>query len=314
MGMKMNSDGGSGPVLIKTPLKDAVLLDCHGESRIGRLRTVNQDRFFITSFILKTVPELHDPSGSEDPGHLGGSTGYLFGVADGVGGAPAGERASLLVVGTLKAFIKEESSGLLRPGRPDGEIVETLSRGLRRCQAALAEEVTRHPEYWGMATTLTAAVVLWPRLYLFHMGDSRAYLLRDGVFRRLTRDQTYARSLVDAGVLDSKNANRSKWKHVVWNVLGGRRSGRDPEVHPEVHIEDLQGDDILVLCTDGLTNPLTDETIRSLLLKGGSSELLCKSLTDSAWEMRAQDDATVVVARFDDSKRDLESGESTEKS
>jgi len=306
MGMKMNSDGGSDPVLIKTPLKDGVLLDCHGDSKIGLLRKVNQDRFFITSFGLKTLPETLDHSGSDDFGPIAGATGYLFGVADGVGGAPAGERASLLVVGTLKAFVKEESSGLLRPGRPDGEVVETLSRGLRKCQAALAEEVRRHPEYWGMATTLTAAVVLWPRLYLFHMGDSRAYLLRDGVLRRLTRDQTYARSLVDAGVLDSKSADRSRWRHVVWNILGGRRSGLDPEVHPEVHIEDLRGDDLLVLCTDGLTNPLTDETLRGLLLKGGSSELLCDSLTDCAREMSAADDATVVVARFDDSKMDLE--------
>jgi serine/threonine protein phosphatase PrpC len=300
MWMKMNSDGGSDPVVVQTPLKDGVLLDCHGDSKIGRLRTINQDRFFITSFTLRTFPELHGHSGSADLGPLTRSTGYLFGVADGVGGAPAGERASLLVVGTLKAFIKEESSGLLRPGRSDGEVVETLSRGLRKCQAALAEEVRRHPEYWGMATTLTAAVVLWPRLYLCHMGDSRAYLLRDGVFRRLTRDQTFARSLADAGVLDSKSADRSKWKHVVWNVLGGRRSGRDPEVHPEVHIEDLRGDDVLLLCTDGLTNPLTDETIRGLLLKGGSSEELCRSLTDSAREMRGQDDSTVVVARFAD--------------
>jgi len=144
MWMKMNSDGGNDPVLLTTPLKDGVLLDCHGDSKIGRLRTINQDRFFITSFSLKTTPE-QDHADRADPGHLLRSTGYLFGVADGVGGAPAGERASLLVVGTLKAFIQEESSGLLRPGRPDGEIVETLSRGLKRCQAALAEEVRRHP-------------------------------------------------------------------------------------------------------------------------------------------------------------------------
>src|SRR6185503_1409604 len=217
------------------------------------------------------------------------ATGYLIGVADGVGGAPAGERASLLAAGTLKAFIQEESSGMLRPGRRDAEIVETLHRGLKRCQAALAEEVRRHPEYWGMATTLTAAVILWPRLFVFHLGDSRAYLLREGVLRRVTEDQTFARSLMDAGIIDSQGAERSRWKHVVWNVLGGRSSGRDPDVHPQVRIEELRGDDTLLLCTDGLSNPLTDETIRCLLLKGVSAEVICRSLTDSAREMRAQD-------------------------
>jgi protein phosphatase len=300
--MMLNSQANSDPVLLKPSLTDGPLLDCHGDSKIGRLRTINQDRFFIMSFVLDPLPKSHDSSDHADPARLTGTTGYVFGVADGIGGAPAGERASLLVAGTLKAFITEEITTLLRTGRPDGEIVETLSRGLKRCQAALAEEVRHHPEYSGMGTTLTAAVVLWPRLYLFHMGDSRAYLLREGTLRRLTQDQTYARSLVDAGVLDSKSAERSKWKHVVWNVLGGKASGGNPEVHPAVHIEDLRRDDILLLCTDGLTNPLTDETIRSLLLKGGSSEELCRGLTDSALEMRAQDDTTAVVARFADSK------------
>jgi len=283
--------------LVQGSPAEVAIPDCHGDSKIGRLRTINQDRFFIMSFTLKTI---QDSSEGTPPAPPAIATGYLIGVADGVGGAPAGERASLLAAGTLKAFIQEESPGLLQPGLRDSEVVETLGRGLRRCHAAIAEEVRRHPEYWGMATTLTAAVVLWPRLYVVHLGDSRAYLLRDGVLRRLTRDQTIARSLVDAGVFDSKGADRSRWKHVVWNVLGGRISSRDPEVHPEVHIEDLHAGDTLLLSTDGISNPLTDETIRGLLVKGGSSEEICRSLTDSALEMRSQDDATVVVARFAD--------------
>ena len=288
-----SSQDGSDSMFLQTSPADRIVLDCHGDSKIGRLRTINQDRYFI-------MPFSHEFSHGAGLATLTPTTGYLIGVADGVGGAPAGERASLLAAGTLKAFIQEESSGLLRPGRPDAEIVETLHRGLRRCQAALAEEVRRHPDYWGMATTLTAAVILWPRLFVFHLGDSRAYLLREGVLRRVTEDQTFARSLMDAGIIDSQGAERSRWKHVVWNVLGGRSSGRDPDVHPQVRIEELRGDDTLLLCTDGLSNPLTDETIRGLLLKGGSSEVICRSLIDSAREMRAQDDATVVVARFAD--------------
>jgi len=295
MWKKESSEGGSDPALLQASPAASAILDCHGDSKIGRLRTINQDRFFIMSFTLKTI---QDSSEGTPPAPPASATGYLVGVADGVGGAPAGDRASLLAAGTLKAFIQEESSGLLQPGLRDNEVVETLGRALRRCQSAIAEEVQRHPEYWGMATTLTAAVVLWPKLYIVHLGDSRAYLLRDGVLRRLTRDQTLARSLVDAGVFDSKGADRFRWKHVVWNVLGGRSSGRDPEVHPEVHIEDLQVGDTLLLCTDGISNPLTDETIRGLLLRGGSPEEICRSLTDSAREMRSQDDATVVVAHI----------------
>ncbi|MBI3856144.1 MAG: serine/threonine-protein phosphatase [Planctomycetes bacterium] len=298
MWKNLRSQGGSDPGPLKATFPEGALLDCHGDSRIGRLRKINQDRFFTLSFMLKPSTEWHALPDDAVSTRVTDKTGYLFGVADGVGGAPAGEQASLLVVGTLKAFIKEEFSTLLRAGRPDSEIVETLRRGLRRCQAVLAEEVRHHPEYRGMGTTLTAAVVLWPRLFLFHLGDSRAYLFRGGSLRRLTQDHTYAQYLVNAGVLDSKKAERSRWKHVVWNTLGGKDPGRDSEVHPDVHIQDLRGDDVLLLCTDGLSDPLTDETIRRLLSKGGSSEDLCKGLLDSAREMKAQDDATLVVARF----------------
>jgi serine/threonine protein phosphatase PrpC len=297
---------GSDPVVRKASVSDGALLDCHGDSIIGRRRALNQDRFVTESFKRETLPEAHDPIYGARLAILASRTGHLLGVADGIGGAPAGERASLLVVETLKAFIQKESSSLLQAGRPDDQIVETLGRGVRTCQAALASEVRRHPEVRGMGTTLTAAVVLWPRLYLFHMGDSRAYLLREGLLRRLTRDQTYARALVEAGVLEPKGEDRSRWKHVVWNTLGGRASAEDPEVRPEVHIEDLRGGDALLLCTDGLTDALTDETIHGLLLKGGSAEALSRGLIDSARERGARDDATVVVARFADGVGDGE--------
>ena len=297
---------GNDPGVRKTSVSDEVLFDCHGDTTIGRRRTLNQGRFVALSFTRETLPEAHDPIGSVPIALLASTTGYLLGVADGVGGAPAGERASLLVVETLKAFIQEESSSLLQAGRPDDQIVETLGRGLRKCQAALADEVKLHPEVGGMGTTLTAAVILWPRLYLMHIGDSRAYLLREGLLRRLTQDQTYARSLVDAGVLDPKSEHRSRWRHVVWNTLGGKASADDPEVHPEVHIEDLRTGDALLLCTDGLTNSLTDETIRGLLQKGGPAKSISRALIDSARERGARDDATAMVARFDEGMGDRE--------
>jgi|SRR6185436_6551262 len=299
MWKKVASPGASDLVLLQSSSPEDALFDCYGDSRIGLKREINQDRFFVTSFTLETFPE---PQESQDFAPRVRKTGYLFGVADGIGGAPAGERASLLVVRTLKAFIQEEGSGLLREGRRGGEIIETLRRGLRRCQTTLSEDVRHHPQFLGMGTTLTAAVVLWPRLFLFHMGDSRAYLLRGGLLRRLTQDQTYARSLVDAGVLDRKGAGHSHWRHIVWNILGGRNVGRETEVHPDVSVEDLQGGDLLALCTDGLTNRLSDGALRGLLAKEGSAKDLCIGLSDAGRALKTGDDATVIVARFADSK------------
>jgi len=295
---------GNDPGIRKTSVSDGVLLDCHGDSTIGRRRTLNEDRFVALPFMREPSPEAHDPVDGARFTLLASTTGHLLGVADGIGGAPAGERASLLVVETLKAFVQEEGSSLLQAGRPEGQIVETLERGVRTCQAALADEVRLHPEVRGMGTTLTAAVILWPKLYLLHMGDSRAYLLREGLLRRLTRDQTYARTLVDAGVLDAKSEHRSRWKHVVWNTLGGRASTEVPEVHPEVHIENLRGGDALLLCTDGLTSSLTDETILGFLQKGGSAKCVSRALIEAARERGARDDATVLVARFADGMLD----------
>src|SRR5688572_29109432 len=101
MWKKATSQGGSDPASLQASPAEGAILDVHGDSKVGRLRTINQDRFFIMSFMLKAIQEPSEGIPPEAPTR---ATGYLIGVADGVGGAPAGERASLLAVGTLKAF------------------------------------------------------------------------------------------------------------------------------------------------------------------------------------------------------------------
>ena len=199
---------------------------------------------------------------------------------------------------TLRTFLEEESSLLLRPERREDEILETLRRGLRRCHAALQENVVRHPERSGLGTTLTAALVLWPKLFMVHMGDSRAYLLREGSLRRLTEDHTYARTLLQAGVLDARTVRTSGWNNVVWNVLSGAIPEHDPEVHPDASVQELHRGDTLLLCTDGLTNALSDEAILFHLAEEGSPEEICRRLVEAAQKRGAKDDVTGVVAAF----------------
>jgi PPM family protein phosphatase len=260
-------------------IRRAIHLDARGASAIGRTRKVNQDSFFI-------LPIDGNP------------VNCLLGVADGLGGHPGGKEAATLVSDTFQAFVKEESPFLLRPGRSDGEILETLNRGLRRCHSVLQSEVERRPEFSGMGTTLTSALVVWPQYYLVHLGDSRGYQLDRGELRRLTRDHTYGQALVDAGVLPAEKMATSRWKYVVSNFITGKIPEEDPEVHPDVHVDQLHPGDALLLCTDGLTDVVTDEDLVRVMTGLDSAEKQTIALERLASERSARDDATVLVARF----------------
>jgi protein phosphatase len=255
-----------------------IRLDSFGMSRIGRTRRSNQDRYFM-------LP-------------VGSLPNCFLGVADGIGGGPAGLEASSLVVESLQKFVGEESGMLIRPGRLDGEIVETLTRGLRRCHVEMQQLVEKHPDWSGMGTTITAALVLWPKMYLVHAGDARAYILNRGALRRITRDHTYAQALLDAGVLNDSTLKTSAMRFVLSNFISGDLPEKDPEVHPDVTVAILEPGDTILLCTDGLTDVLPDDELGTLLKQDGPPEAVVNQLLDLARDRRARDDATAVVARF----------------
>ncbi len=264
----------------RQPERD-VRLDRQGQSQIGRTRRVNQDQFF--SIPLKAT---------------GAGLNCFLGVADGIGGAPGGEDASALVVETLKGFLKEEAERLQRPDANDGIILSTLARGLTRCHAGLQDIVNHHPEFSGMGTTLTAGLVIWPTLYLVHLGDARAYLLRNGELQRLTHDHTYAQALLEAGVLNERTIKTSAMRNVLSNFLSGDLPEKDPEAHPDARVERLQAGDTLLFCTDGLTHVVPDDDLARILSSDRSARELCGTLIDRARDLQARDDATVLIARF----------------
>jgi len=250
---------------------------------MGKLRPVNEDRFFIM------------PLGPDRQG-----IPCLLGVADGIGGAPGGEKASSLAADAFQRFVREESELLLRPERNDGEILQTLTRGLKRCRAELQHFVEKHGEYSGMGTTMTAALVLWPNLYLVHMGNARAYLLRHGGLKPLTHDHTLGQGLLDAGVLNASTFKSSYMRNVLTTFLSGDPSPEDPEVHPQVRQELLQPGDTLLFCTNGLTKSIPEDLLLKILKDETSSRDLCQKLMDSARERQSKDDDTALVARFVD--------------
>ena len=143
-----------------------------------------------------------------------------------------------------------------------------LKSAMERCQALIHDDAEESLDRLGMGTTLTLAYVLWPRLYVVHVGDTRCYLLRMGELRRVTRDHTVAQQLAEESSIAAREVESSKWSHVLWNAIGGT----SPELSPEVYKVGLEMGDAILLCTDGLTRHLNDADVASILNNNGSAD------------------------------------------
>jgi protein phosphatase len=144
----------------------------------------------------------------------------------------------------------------------------------------------------GPATTLTMAALVWPRAYLIHVGDSRAFYLRKGLLRQLTRDQTTGEYMVDVGAWTEEQARKAPIGGTLVSALGAN------ELTPSVGLVDLQPGDVLLLCTDGLTRHLSDEQIAGILGRAPDSAAACRELVDAALAGGGSDNVTVIVARM----------------
>jgi PPM family protein phosphatase len=220
----------------------------------------------------------------------------LFAVADGMGGHQAGEVASALGVGTVEGFLLNTLKRFFKLKVPDEQgVMKEFQGALREADARICEEASRHPEMLGMGTTLTLAFAADRRLFVAHVGDSRCYLLSGGELHQLTRDHTKVAELVRAGVLSAAEASRHPHRHVVTNVLGGP----EPGVRVEMHKLDLEPGDVVVLCSDGLTQMVPDARLAAILAEGQGPERACERLVAEANERGGEDNITVVVARFE---------------
>jgi serine/threonine protein phosphatase PrpC len=224
-------------------------------------------------------------SGNEDS-YLCGRT--VFAVADGLGGHQGGEVASATAVAPLAALDGH-------PFADPAEAAEALAGAVREANAAIIDRAAGDPALWGMGTTVTAATVAGDRfLQLAHVGDSRAYLLRDGALGQLTSDHTVVGELVRRGRLTPEQAAI----HPERNILT-RAVGLDPGILVDTPdpLELRPGDQVL-LCSDGLTEAVDDEQIAELLAAEGDGDDACRALIDAANAAGGPDNITVVVVRI----------------
>ncbi|HLY10679.1 MAG TPA: protein phosphatase 2C domain-containing protein [Planctomycetota bacterium] len=265
-------------------------VDCHGVSLIGSKRTVNQDEYLITSLSAPGEPR----SSAQERGGVRSGPPLLLVVADGIGGAPAGERASVLAVRALRDTLMSRFAAAPFQD-PEGTDPGTLLKeAVIEGQKAIDDEIERDSERDGMGTTLTAALILWPKAHLVHVGDSRCYLVRHSSVEQLTVDHTIVQRLPDAHPDLEMPEPPSRWRHILWNVIGGRSS----ELHPQVRTIDLQWGDALLLATDGLTGSLSDQEILHRVQAERSAEAVCTRLIQTAQARKGTDDMTVLCARF----------------
>jgi serine/threonine protein phosphatase PrpC len=262
-------------------------IDIFGLTHPGHVRRVNQDQFLIAS--LHKTMQVH--ASSVPPEELGDLTSenrfYLCMVADGVGGRPGGEFASGTALKTIAQYATHTLKLSYRhdPAQ-EGKFLEELERAVEESHSAVLED----PQ--SSATTLTLVMFRWPRAYLVHVGDSRCYRLRDGRLEQLTKDQTMAQALVDAGVLHPSRAGETRWAHVLSSALGANQAT------PMIAMTEQQWDDVMLLCTDGLTKHVADQEIAEQLATVRSSEQICRNLVDLTLSRGASDNVTVVAGRL----------------
>ncbi len=214
---------------------------------------------------------------NEDSAYAGPN---LLVLADGMGGHAAGEVASQIMVEHLEHLDRDPE---------DADMLALLGAAAEDANAAIEASVAEHPEQAGMGTTLTALMFNGQEFGLIHVGDSRGYLLRDGELRQITVDDTFVQSLVDDGRLAPEDVSSHPQKSLILKAY----TGRPVEPHLEL-IEAKLGDRIL-LCSDGLSDPVTRETIE-IALGDGTPEMAAQRLVELALRSGGPDNVTVVVA------------------
>ena len=269
-----------------TPARGPVYVTVRARTDLGRTRDHNEDAFLVADLTARTT-DLTDGGP-----HRVGERGLVFLVADGMGGAAAGELASSMAADLIFRHLIERS----REGAGDNpeEFVQQLRSAVEEANEHIHIYSKEHPDVRGMGTTATVAGVLQGTLYLAQVGDSRGYLVRDGVATQITKDQSLMQRLVDAGELTEEEAEQSERRNIILQALGP-----DAKIRVDLTWQELRRGDTLVICSDGLSGQVKREEIAALLQEEADLDALCDKLISMANERGGPDNITVVLVRFD---------------
>ena len=254
---------------------------------VGRTREHNEDAFLVAD--LESGAALDFTAGSIDL--RAGDHGVLFLVADGMGGAASGELASSMAADLVFEGLRHG----WRPSTPSiARFAESLRDATISANARIHQHAREHPEHRGMGTTCTVAGLFGDHLYMVQVGDSRAYLVRDGQAQMLTKDQSLMQRLVEAGELTPEEAERSERRNIILQALGP-----EPHVIVDITHQQVRRGDLLVLCSDGLSGQVRADEIAYLAQTERDVSGVCRQLIDRANARGGPDNITVIAVRFD---------------
>jgi PPM family protein phosphatase len=272
-----------------------MIIEVHAKSDVGRVRRGNEDNYLLLD--LSSGKFWTGSEGDEPPEELRritiGSKGIVLLVSDGMGGALAGDVASRMAVESVRDMLigsdaEEDACGGETP------LVDCLRRATGYANLAIHNKSQEDTRCSGMGATLTGAAVTGDMLDLVQVGDSRAYVLRNDQIKLATKDQSLVQQLVDVGQISEEEAETHMFRNVILQALGAQR-----ELSPVTGRLRLRQDDILLLCSDGLSGKLRAEDIRRIVEESKDDlEAACTALVDEANNRGGEDNITVVLARF----------------
>lgn len=264
-----------------------------GLSHPGKVRKNNEDQFLIIR--RSRSQEVMEASLDLASLRFSREDCYLLMIADGIGGRRFGEIASELALRSVWDVAEKTSSWLMKIedfyDRAD-EIQERVATVTKHIQAAFQEMSSSRPEMTGMGTTITAAYVMGPDVIIVNVGDSRVYLFRQDELSQISHDHTKAQHLLDEGVRPDKVLTG-------YNVLTRAFSARSPNASADIFHIHLQDDDVLLLCSDGLSDMVSDEVIANQLRESAAPHLACTALVKQALKEGGKDNITVIVAQIE---------------
>ena len=278
----------------KEPPSTAVKVDLAATSHPGKVRNRNEDHYMVSK-VSRTMEVLLDNLPAGELPHELGEDGYCMVVADGMGGMNAGDVASMMAISTgVRLADKSVKWGFKINEKEARELLNRMSMYFQEIDRRLTVRSESDRRLFGMGTTLTLGYSVGAHLFLIHVGDSRAYLWRQGEMKQLTRDHTVAQALADAGQIRPEDVRTHARRNTLTNYLGGHRG----KIQADVRWTRLQDGDRLLLCSDGLSDMVDDEAILEVLNRGLDSQRTAAILQDMALEAGGKDNITIVLAGY----------------
>lgn len=243
-------------------------------SHVGKVRSNNED--FIEHFNIC-------------------ENAHIFIVSDGMGGHNKGEVASKIATQTVISLIEKDKS-VIAESISTGKFQDTmmlLVNSIKLANQVVYEEGEKE-EFFGMGTTMVTAIIAGDRLLIANVGDSRCYLIRNGAIKQLTKDNSFVQELLESGVITPEEAITHSKKNIITRAIG-----TDCYLKVDTYEFELEAEDMIILCSDGLTNMIRDEEILSISSSDSSLEDKTDKLVDKALENGGLDNISLILIKYD---------------